>query len=339
MSYSDKRKPQNPLMTPVEAEDESIIDLVEEIDELSPPNALSPLERKLLNIGGEITAAEEPPLKLADLDDLNFEEEEDQAAGDTLALAPPTGEAERSPSKEDTDWLYGPGAESHSAVIEKTLGASAGDDEELFGIEEQLLEAEGLLEAATPVAKTTDPESEDDDIELLDIEDAEVDDELVWFDDLDKDPLLAEGKLEAEAEGKIEAEADAAPLFDPDPNPLSESSAADIFSAHVESGLTAAETAIPAAPSLAAAVPAAALVNSLASRLPLEPSPPETPISAGSGGLSAAEIDAAVERVLEHKLGGTLQSIIRQAIEAAVSKEIQRLKALLLEDDPGERTS
>jgi len=260
---------------------------------------------------------------------LNFEEEEDQAAGDTLALAPPTGEAERSPSKEDTDWLYGPGANAHSAEIEKTLGASAGDDEELFGIEEQLLEAEGLLEAATPVAKTTDPESEDDDIELLDIEDAEVDGELVWFDDLDKEPLLAEGQLEAEA--------DAAPLFDPDPNPLPESSAADIFSAHVESGLTAAETAIPAAPSLAAAVPAAALVNSLASRLPLEPSPPETPIPSGTAGLSAEEIDAAVERVLEHKLGGTLQSIIRQAVEAAVSQEIQRLKALLLEDDPGER--
>ena len=330
MSFFDKGKPQNPLTTPVEADDESIIDLVEEIDEPSPPNALSALERKLLNIGGEITAAEEPPLKLADLDDLNFEEEEDQAAGDTLALEPPTGEAERSPSKEDRNWLYGPEADAHSAEIEKTPGASAGDDEELFGIEEPLLEAEGILKAATPVAKTTDPDSEDDDIELLDIEDDEVDDELVWFDDLDKELGLAEGKLEGGA--------DAAPLIDAEPNPLPETSAADIFSAHVESGLTSAETAIPTAPPPAAAVPAAALVNSLASRLPLAPSPPETPIPSGTAGLSAEEIEAAVERVLEHKLGGTLQSIIRQAVEAAVSKEIQRLKALLLEDDPGERT-
>ena len=68
MNHFDKKKPQNPLTTPEEAEDESIIDLVEEIDEPSPPNALSALERKLLNIGGEIAAAEEPPLKLADLD-------------------------------------------------------------------------------------------------------------------------------------------------------------------------------------------------------------------------------------------------------------------------------
>jgi hypothetical protein len=330
MNYSDKRKPQNPLTTPVEAEDESIIDLVEEIDEPTPPNALSALERKLLNIGGELNAAGEPPLTLADLDDLDFEEEEDQAAGDLPALEPPIGEAETSPSKEDMDWLYGPGADAHSAEIEKSLAVPASENDRSLGFEEQSPEAEDVLEAATPLAKTSDPESEDDDIELLDIEDAEVDDEIVWFDDLDKEPLIAEGKLEAEA--------DAAPLFDPDPNPLSESSAADIFSAHVESGLTAAETAIPTDPPLAAAVPAAAPMNSLVSRLPLEPSPPETLIPSGTAGLSAEEIDAAVERVLERKLGGTLQSIIRQAIEAAVSKEIQRLKALLLEDDPGERT-
>lgn len=330
MNHFDKKKPQNPLTTPEEAEDESIIDLVEEIDEPSPPNALSPLERKLLNIGEEINAAGEPPPKLADLDDLDFEEEEDQAAGGPSALEPPIGEAETSPSKEDMDWLYGPGADAHSAEIEKSLGALDSENEELLGFEEQLPEAEDILEAATPVAKTTDPESEDDDIELLEIEDDEIDDEIVWFDDLDKELPSAEAKLEAEA--------DAAPLFDPDPNRLSESSAADIFSAHVESGLTAGETAIPTDPPLAVAVPAAAPMNSLATRLPLEPSPPETLIPAGTAGLSADEIDAAVERVLEHKLGGTLQSIIRQAIEAAVSKEIQRLKALLLEDGAGERT-
>jgi hypothetical protein len=327
MNSSDKRILQNPLTTPVEADDESIIDLVEEIDEPGPSNTMSPLERKLLNIGGEIPGAEAPALKFGSLEDLNFEEGPPQ--GDTLALEPPSGEAERSPAAGDSDWLFGPGANPHSAEIENAHGASAGGHEEAFGIEDRLLEAESITEADIPAAKATDSESEDDDIELLDIEESEIDDELLWFDDLDKEPPLAEGK--------IEAEPDAAPLFGADPSLQPESSAADIFSAHVESGLTAAETAIPTVPPLAAGMTAAGLVGSMAPRLPQEPLPPETRWPSGTAGLTDEALDAAVERVLERKLGSTLPSIIRQAVEAAVSKEIQRLKALLLEDDPGER--
>ena len=58
----------------------------------------------------------------------------------------------------------------------------------------------------------------------------------------------------------------------------------------------------------------------------------------GSLALSDEQIDAAVERVIERRLGGTLESIVLRAIETAVSAEIQRLKTLLLEDDSGDPT-
>jgi hypothetical protein len=45
------------------------------------------------------------------------------------------------------------------------------------------------------------------------------------------------------------------------------------------------------------------------------------------------EIEAAVERVIERKLGGTIEATILRVIETAVTREIDRLKQLLLEDD------
>jgi hypothetical protein len=331
MSYSDEigMNPQNPSTIPAEAEDETIIDLIEEIDEPSLPSALSPLERRLLNIEDETPAAAEPTRERSDLENLDFEEEADQPRQDLSALDSAVGAANSSSPEEDMDWLFGPGADARSEEIERSLDDSAMQSEELREFQKNALEAEDIVKAAAPPAKAIDPGNEDEDIELLEIEGDEVDDEIVWFDELDKEP--------ASAEVKPEAEADAAPLFNLDPDLLSDSSAADIFSAHVESGLMAGETAIPAAPLLAAAVPAAAPPSSLSSHHPLELSPSETRIPTGTAELSAEEIDAAVERVLERKLGGTLQSIIRQAIEAAVSKEIQRLKALLLEEDAGDR--
>ena len=45
------------------------------------------------------------------------------------------------------------------------------------------------------------------------------------------------------------------------------------------------------------------------------------------------EIEAAVERVIERKLGGTIEATILRVIETAVTREIERLKQLLLEDE------
>lgn len=328
MSYSDKIKLQNPLTAPVEAEaeDETIIDLVDEIPESSPIHALSPLERQLLNIEEEIPPAEEPPIDLAELDAMDFVEEEDPAAVDLPQSTPEVSEADFLPLEEGRDQLDAPGTDDHSAETEKNRGAATRTNDHRAGFDEQLREAEGILNAATPLMKAAHPESEEEDIELLDIEDGDIDDEIVWFDDLDKELRSGEAKLDAGT--------GAEPLFEPEPDTQPDSSAADIFTAHMESGLAAAGETTSAAP----LSPPAAPVNSFRSLLPPEPPPSETPVPAETLGLAVEEIEAAVERVLERRLGGGLQSMIREAIEAAVSSEIQRLKALLLEDDAGDRT-
>jgi hypothetical protein len=58
---------------------------------------------------------------------------------------------------------------------------------------------------------------------------------------------------------------------------------------------------------------------------------------AAANPLTEDQIDAAVERVITRMYAGTIETIIRQSIEKAVYKEIERLKNRLLEDDPGDK--
>jgi hypothetical protein len=49
--------------------------------------------------------------------------------------------------------------------------------------------------------------------------------------------------------------------------------------------------------------------------------------------LSPEQIDTAIERVINEKISAKIETIIHEVIEKAVSKEIDRLKGILLEND------
>ena len=48
------------------------------------------------------------------------------------------------------------------------------------------------------------------------------------------------------------------------------------------------------------------------------------------------QIEESIERIIEQKFSGKIESMITQIIEKAVSAEIKRLKRILLEDDQDE---
>jgi hypothetical protein len=60
---------------------------------------------------------------------------------------------------------------------------------------------------------------------------------------------------------------------------------------------------------------------------------PDAPSAVEAAALSNEQIEAAVERLIERRLGGSLESIVRRAVETAVTKEIKRLQQLLLDYD------
>jgi hypothetical protein len=296
-----KRDPQLPPTA--SSNDEDIIELVEEIGEESPePHPLSPLEKNLLDLGNKDnmpgSAVDELP-DIADLGRIDFEEEEEER---------PT--------------------------------AALNDIEEISEFDEQFLEAEDLLEGL-PAPPEETASGEDEDVELLEIdEEDDADDEIVWFDDLDKPEQEA-----AEVEPAPEADSPQASILGLETEALQAASAADLFAAPVQSTPAEADSGIhPAAAAAEAGAPLAAAAEAAVLQTPVE-SPPGGPPTAAAD-LSAAavsslapeEIEAAVERVIDRKLGGTIEAIILQAIEKAVSKEIERLKSLLLEDEAGDRT-
>jgi len=316
MSDIWKKDPQSRPTAP--DEDEDIIDLVEELAEVKSQRPLSELERRLLDFGDPTPAAGDAAdlPDLADLGSFDFDEEDDESSG---------GGQEGL----DEDAMVTP-AESGDRPT-----AHANEIEEVSEFDEQLLEAEDILEveeilAGPPHAKKGAEPEADEGLELIDVEEDEIDDEIVWFDDLDKaapppGPSTADAPPEATA---LEWGTDSD----------RETSALDVFTAHVESALPETDMG-PALAAAEAGAATAAAAAAAAFQPPAEPAPVAPPPAAESAGttaapgLSPAEIEAAVERVIERKLGGTIESIIQQAIENAVTKEIERLKRLLLEDD------
>jgi len=315
---SDLWKKEPPSRPTAPDGDEEIIDLVEELSEENPRQPLSELERRLLDFGDPTpdagaTAADLPDL--ADLGSFDFDEEDDE----TPAGAEAGSEAD---------------AGLTSAESDDRPTARGNEIEEVSEFDEQLLDAEDILDVEeilagpSPAKKDSEPET-DEGLELLDIEEEEIDDEIVWFDDLDPAAPPAEP---AAADAPSQATA-----LDWGTDPGRETSALDVFAAHVESALPEADPA--PAPAAAAGAVTASAAAAAAFQPPAEPEPGAPPPASESAetaitsGLSSAEIEAAVERVIERKLGGTIESIIQQAIEKAVSKEIERLKRLLLEDD------
>ena len=88
-----------------------------------------------------------------------------------------------------------------------------------------------------------------------------------------------------------------------------------------------------------AALPSEPEVASLPSEPPVEdetedqaPDEHQPPDEAPAEGMSVTpgQIDAIVERAIQEKFGGNIETIIHDVIEKAVTKEIDRLKGALL---------
>ncbi|MCU0590770.1 MAG: hypothetical protein MUC57_04775 [Desulfobacterales bacterium] len=334
MSDSDKLKPATPPPEPAE-EDEAIIDLVEEIEEPSPSDPLSPLEQHLLGIGEAFDAAGAPSPGLVDLGKLDFDEEDSssEAGGPALEDAAPGADA---PTLEESmDWLLEPETDASPIEDDHPASASTETDPERMESNEAFPDTREILEGIAPFSMETDPVDEDDDLELIEIEDDEddeIDKDLVWLDDVEMNTAPAS------AESIAEPAAPAAPLPETSPDLFAETSAADVFAASVAAGLATAVGASETPPPPEATVPDAPPPVALFPTPPIQPPPSEEPPVDVGLSLSAEQIDAAVERVIERRLGSTLESIILRAVETAVSNEIQRLKALLLDDNVDDRT-
>jgi hypothetical protein len=335
MSDTQKNDPQPPPTST--RSDDDIIELVEEIGEERPPHSLSDLERNLLDIDSHREPADDALTDFPDLADLgriDFEEEEEDVPGQGLPAAGTGVEAAGISVTADADRLFEPDVEADSAATEKRPLAALDEVEEIAEFDEQFLDAEELLEGQpTPEGDTTS--GEDEDLELLDIEEDDGDDEIVWFDDLNQPDQEVPPVHPAADEAALETS-----LIATEAESVAATSAADVFAAHVESALAHDDTAVrPAAEAaeLEAELKAPAQATHL--QAPVEPPPATADASPPAApGLSPEAIEAAVERVMTRKLGGTIEAIILQAIEKAVSKEIERLKSLLLEDETGDRT-
>jgi hypothetical protein len=331
MSDSDKLRPHTTPTEPSEGEDESIIDLVEEIEEDTPSDALPPLTLSMPATDGPSDAVGVPAAEFGDLGKLDFDEEEDQPQSDDLPLKPASGESDVSALKDDADWLIEPEEEASSVEGGHSVDPSADTRSESGDVHAAAPETEAVLEALIPPPAETDSGSEEDDIELIEIEDDE-DEEIVWFDDLDL------GQAPPVAELTPEAEAPVNPLSEADADLFPETSAADVFAANVASGVPATEhTPADLALPTAIAAAAASLTTSPPSS-PARPSAPDEPPISESISLSDEQIDAALERIIERRLGSTLESVVLRAVETAVADEIRRLKTLLIEDGSSDRT-
>jgi hypothetical protein len=334
MNDSDKETPQDPTNKLADAEYESIIDLVEEIEEESPAELLPELERQLLGIHEApdgLDPGSPSATALPDLSKLDFEEDEDQPTQAGPSGEPALGVTGAPGVTESMDWLFDPAAGISSENREELPAESDAALVETIGDEQPVPEPPPGVETAGRSPSQAAPGDVDDEIELIDIE--EADNELDWLDDLNLDALPSSIKTPADTTVSES-------LFTPSDGDLfSETTAADVFAANVAFAGISAESA-PLAPG-----PPEAAIPALAPPAPppsaAEPSPPSSvpPPPEDGPKLSNEQIEAAVERLIERRLGGSLESIVRRAVEAAVTKEIKRLQQLLLEYDPDNPTS
>ena len=64
--------------------------------------------------------------------------------------------------------------------------------------------------------------------------------------------------------------------------------------------------------------------------------PEELPAAAGLANLAPEQIEESIDRVIQQNFSGKIESMVAEAIEKAVSKEIDRLKNILMDDDTNE---
>jgi hypothetical protein len=327
MSDSDREKPEGSSKEPAKAENDSVIDLVEEIEEPSAPDSPPPLEELRQDIGAALDADAPPSNALPDLGRLDFEEDEDLATRDGIPADPVLAKTDMPSLDESLDWLLQPGPEDSFEDRGAPAAASADISVEESSFDQPPTGGEMLLETTGEPPGALDIGVEDDDIELIEIEEDEPDSQLAWLDDLNPDQPAAAAKAPPDA---------AAPAFPPsdaDADLFAATSAADIFAANLAFGEGVSENISAASAPLIAA--AATLPLAAA---PIAPSS-EAPPAAEVASLTAGQIEAAVERLIERKLGGSLESLVLKAVETAVASEIKRLQRLLLEYDPDDPTA
>ena len=341
MSDSKKSGPKRP---PIEfPDDEPIIDLVDEVP-VGPANAdLSDLEKNLLGIGrsfdrGLEKTDEDPGLfpELPDLNDLNgFDFEEDDAERPASGTLPPAAAKEPLPNgtEPELDWLLDEVASAPAEGPARGAGRTDNDVTEIAEFDEQFLEAEEVIDSQPAAEDESDGGNDDETLELLDLDDDDTDNELIWFDDLDKPP--DHGAAAPAGQAGVAPLAPAGPRLFSDA-PAADTTAVDLFDAFVQSGRPVGGDALVTAgpPAAAAAAPRTAIPDTaaLSHSYTMDVSQPPA-----AHALTEDQIDAAVERVITRMYAGTIETIIRQSIEKAVFKEIERLKNRLLENDPGDK--
>ncbi len=329
-----------PKVPPVDTlEDDAIIELVDEIEEGAPADPISALEQQLLGISGGTGGQPAPASRLPDILDLSgirFDED-DEARPDTPAAAGAGLAGGGTMSLQDAQRILARAAEPG---VRQSAGGPSNDIEEISEFEEQFLDPEDILDSK-PAPQAA---AKDEPPELLDLDEAELDNELLWFDD------LAKGDAPAAGPPSDQTEPEEIELLLPEDADLGPTSAADVFAAHLDSmfaetggtAVRAAEDGIavplaagdatPVAPPSVSVIAAAAAAMAPGAGIMI---PTETPLPELSrpARIPPEEIEAAVERVIERKLGGTIEATILRAIETAVTREIERLKQLLLEDE------
>ena len=237
-------KKSDPKRAPIESlDDEPIIDLVDEVPEGPVDGDLSDLEKNLLNLEQsfdhslEETGEDLRPLpELPDLNDLDgFDLEEDEAEDLAPSTLPTAVVKKHLPNgmEPELDWLLDEDAPAPAKKAARAAGGTDNGVTEISEFDEQFLEAEEVVDGRPAAKDESDGGDEDETLELLDLDDNDTDNELVWFDDLDKPP-------DHGAEAQTEP-AGVAPLEPADPRlvssaPAADTSAADLFDAFVESG-------------------------------------------------------------------------------------------------------
>ncbi len=327
MDASKKR----PLNQPP-PEDDEIIDLIDEVPDAETAIGLSELEQNLLELERRFGAEPAVPPDhenaleaelpdLGELEELDFELEPETPEPPAARTPQPPKTEGVTELEQHLDWLFD---EEPSPPASQTTGADAADPNAVIPIaefEEQFLEPEELPVETGAVQAADAVEEEEEILEFLDIEEEAPDEELIWFDSPGATPEAAET-----AEEPLDLFAEEIP-DSPEPESVAPIAAAD-------DSVRPSPVEIPPE-----AVAVAAAAAALAPERPTTPSPATAAAVAAAppplDSLSPELIEAAVEKVVTRLYSSRIESIILQAIQKAVTQEIERLKNELLDNAPG----
>jgi hypothetical protein len=330
MADSEKRDPEEPK-TQAPDNGEPIIDLVDEVGDADRGPGFSDLEKNLLDLERAIgvSLGEEPAAEgetafelpeIPDIDVLGGEDPTEELIGSEAEEQPPAHRGSGAATDSDIDWLFQELGSRGSHGKDVGSDAALGGVTDITEFDEEFLEAEEIDDDDDePLGLAQDHATEEDEegIELLDFEEEEADNEIVWLDE-----------IAAEAAG----DADDLPAISaaPDEEGRDELAPGAAAQPAETGGSGTPDPYRPQPPPLAAAA-----VAPLLSPVGWSPQGPESDADPLEGALiSPEQIEAAVERIIDQKFAGRIEAIILQAIEKAVSREIERLKRALLENDP-----